>query len=479
MSEVVASPRLPDEKPPSKAGSFAVLAAVIGIVAILFYLERLPEVLYWPLRLLFVLAVAWLVIALARKIRATKFEAKKVVFSILLAAMLYGALFVICLVFVKLMSAKDAQLRTIKTTELAEKSRRGVRGLLEGSTPSLYDREVGWVPRPGFQWKMHSISEQGFRGPRVYPETAPDPDQRILCVGDSFTFGYEVVDDQTYPHHGEQLAPGTEWINMGICGAGLTQALMHYRKTGRKFGGKYVVIGFMTSNNNRTVNCFRPFVSPEDPMTPLTKPFAKYSDGVFSFEPNPYQDISRYKDLLADEPEELRKLFKIDYLTWSNQKASANPVVRTLHYVWERRRGPRNLALLLNRPVDDSFGRIRPGDDPYGPALWNPQSLGFQAITRVFDTFYEDVTGDGRTPLFVIIPGAGDVERRAEGYPPKEATLLAHLEEKGYPYFDFLDSLEKHRPDRLTQKDLFVNTHFNGETNKLLAEEVIKALNLK
>lgn len=335
-------------------GTLLVVGAVLFILAMVLYMGHTPALLHWPIRILFFAAAGYLVFATIQKIRATKFEAKKVVFSLILAAFFYGALFLICTVFIKLMSAKDERLTTVKTTALTEKSRRGVNVLLSGDSPSLYDKEIGWVPRPGFSWKMHSISEQGLRGTRVYPETPEDPEKRILCIGDSFTFGYEVEDDQAYPHHAEQLLPGTEWINLGICGGGLTQSYLHYKKNGRRFGGRHVVIGFMTNNNKRTVNCFRPFVSPDDPMTPLAKPFAKLSDGEFSIEPNPYQDISDYEKLLADERGELRRLYQSDYLTWSNQKGATNPILRTLHYIWERRYCGRNLAILLNRPIDSS-----------------------------------------------------------------------------------------------------------------------------
>jgi hypothetical protein len=461
----------------AKRGVLLLVVSIGFVLAMLFYMEKTPELLHWPIRFLFFAAIGYLLFAIFRWVRSTKFEAKKVVFSLILAAFFYGALFLICMVFIKLMSAKDEELTTVKTNGLSEKARRAVNALLSGDSPSLYDVDIGWVPRPDYEWKMHKIGPQGIRGTKVYPESPVDPDKRILCIGDSFTFGYEVEDDQTYPHHAEQLLPGTEWINLGICGGGLTQSYLHYKKNGRKFGGKYVVIGFMTNNNKRTVNCFRGFVSPDDAITPLTKPFAKLNDGELTIEPNPYQEISDYEKLLADEAGELEKLYQQDYYTWSEQRASTNPVVRTLRYVWDRREGDRNLDLILNRPVT-SYRKPKPGDDPYGRAIWHLESPGFLCNAGVFDRYYKDVIADGRVPLIVILPSAKDVEERAKGRTPKHAALLEYLDGKGYRYMDFLDSLEVHRKDRMTKKDLFGNTHLNGETNKLLAEEIIEALSL-
>ncbi len=462
----------------SRLGTSLVAGSALFIVLMLLYLEKIPPALHWPMRLLFVAAVGWLLVSAFRALWGRKIQGKVVIFTLILAAMLYGALFVICAVFVKLMSAKDEALTTVDTSALSEKARRGTEGMLSGDSPIQYDREVGWVHRPGYAWKGHSISEQGLRGTRVYPETPADPDKRILTIGDSFTFGYEVPDDQTFAHHGEQLAPGTEWINLGICGGGLTQSLLQYRKNGRKFGGKYVVIGFMTNNIKRTVNCYRPFVSPDDSMTPLTKPYAKIVDGVFSLEPNPYQDVAEFEKLLGNESEAIGRLYEMDYFSWSQQKGATNPILRTLGYVWERRDGDRNLALLLNQPVDP-HGSFRPGGDPYGNAIWHPKSLGFQANARVFDIYYNEIIADGRVPLIVILPSGADVEKRAEGGTPKHAALLDHFDAKGYRYFDFLDTLAEVHGDKLSPKDLYVKTHFNGETNALIAREIIKALSLE
>lgn len=463
---------------PTKSQTFLVVGAVLVVLVTLLYLYRMPAALHWPIRLLFAASLAWLGFSLVRKIRSTKFDPKIAVFSLVLIAILYGFLFLICHLFVKLMSARDESLASTKATELTEKSRRVIAKMLDGNHPAMYDREVGWVPRPDYLWKdIHTINEQGIRGKRVYPETPGEVDKRILCVGDSFTFGYEVADDQTFAYHGEQLVPGTEWINLGITGTGLTQSLAHYRKKGREFGGKYVVIAFMTNNGKRTVNCFRPFVSPSD-ITPFAQPFAKMSDGKFSIEPNPYQEISDYRKLLDNEAEELKRLYELDYFTWSNQHTASNPIARTIGYVWERQNIDRNVDILLNRG-DDSTLRLRSGGDPYGSALWHPDSPGCQAILRLFDVYYEEVVADGRVPLIVILPSGKDVESRAKGLPPKHVQLIKHFEAKGYRYFDFLDSLEAIYGDELDPKDLYGNTHFNGPTNKLVAEEIIKKLELR
>jgi hypothetical protein len=175
---------------------------------------------------------------------------------------------------------------------------------------------------------------------------------------------------------------------------------------------------------------------------------------------------------------ELPRLEALDYPSWSNQHGSHNPVIRTLAYVMERRNVDRNFALLVNREEKEVVEKIRKVENPYGRAIWDPESPGFQANAAVFDLFYNEVLQDGRIPLIVILPDIEDILHRAQGRKPVHHALLAHLKDKGYRHFDFLDSLERRHPQNLTKEAFFVATHYNGETNKFLAEEIFKALEL-
>ncbi len=88
-------------------------------------------------------------------------------------------------------------------------------------------------------------------------------------------------------------------------------------------------------------------------MTPLTKPFAKWSDGKLTIEPNPFQDISDYQKLLADEAPALARLRELDYITWSDQQGSTNP--SSAPWTTSGRSGnvDPNLGLLLNQDRDE------------------------------------------------------------------------------------------------------------------------------
>ena len=480
-----------------------VVTVLLCLAGVLFF-QRVPSFLRWPVRVVLIAALIWLFFLGVQALRSWKFSGRNLLFTLILGAFFYAALHLICHVFIRLMSSRDDRLAIRTITELGDIHKTGIQAMLDGTSYEMYDREIGWVPRPGSNSEGATISRQGLRALREYAIPAPDPAKRILCVGDSFTFGNIVGDTETYPYFAEQLRPHSEWVNLGISGACLTQFLMQYRKNGKKFGGKYVVVGFMTDDAKRTVNCFRPFLTP---YNPFTKPFARYSDGKFSIEPNPYQDIADYRKLLANEGQEIQRLLRMDYLTWSHQAAARNPVLRTVGYVIEAMHLDRNIDMLLDRqpPVPaagpgpgrkshdapaDPYGRMTwiasekrwtkkvTGMDPYGQAIWNPESPGFIALTRVFDLLYEEIIADGRIPLIVVIPGPLDVENHIKQLPRVYSPLIGHLKAKGYHYFDFLDNLIRAHKEGLSDEALYVVRHFKGPINKELAAAIIEELHL-
>ena len=85
------------------------------------------------------------------------------------------------------------------------------------------DRELFWSPIPGFRGEFLgetvTINSMGLRGAEV---TVPKPKarRRILCFGDSITFGYGVSDYETYAFHlGQALnSARIEVVNAGVTG---------------------------------------------------------------------------------------------------------------------------------------------------------------------------------------------------------------------------------------------------------------------
>ena len=99
---------------------------------------------------------------------------------------------------------------------------------------SKYSSDLGYIPNPGFignieasGWenKYVSINDKGFRdNGHVFKKGELDTKRKILAVGDSFTFGDQVNDQETWPACVEKETKRAT-LNGGVFGYGVAQAV--------------------------------------------------------------------------------------------------------------------------------------------------------------------------------------------------------------------------------------------------------------
>ncbi len=102
-----------------------------------------------------------------------------------------------------------------------------------------YDSLLGWVNRknvylpdfyePGAYVQTNS---QGFRNEGFLSQKVSVGKIRVICSGDSFTFGYGVANDKSLCHRLTVLHSSLESVNMGQGGYGGGQAYLWYRRDG-------------------------------------------------------------------------------------------------------------------------------------------------------------------------------------------------------------------------------------------------------
>src|SRR5215471_11689406 len=107
------------------------------------------------------------------------------------------------------------------------------------------DPEVFWSPRPGwnseFRGRPLHIDSLGLRGPEP---ARPAARRRVVCFGDSITFGFGVGDEETYSHLlGERLADrDIEVLNAGVTGFTSHQVLGWLKRVAPETGPDVVTI---------------------------------------------------------------------------------------------------------------------------------------------------------------------------------------------------------------------------------------------
>jgi len=124
----------------------------------------------------------------------------------------------------------------------------------------VFDPQLGEIPtpnqkgrkiRPGVFDHTYSHNSLGLRGSKEYTFER-HTDHRILFLGDSFTYGFGVNDDQTFPYLTEKRLTAdklsVEVINAGNSGRGTDFALKIFRVLGYKFHPTLTVFCFLGKN---------------------------------------------------------------------------------------------------------------------------------------------------------------------------------------------------------------------------------------
>jgi hypothetical protein len=134
---------------------------------------------------------------------------------------------------------------------------------------ATYDPVRGWALRPNIRQMslpdgtVLNTNSRGIRGRIEYPYQRTPGTQRVLLLGDSFTFGSEVADDDTYARYLETHLPRTEVINLGVQGYGMDQMLLYLKQEGAKYHPDAVILGFVYIDVYRNTEDFFSFAKPE------------------------------------------------------------------------------------------------------------------------------------------------------------------------------------------------------------------------
>jgi hypothetical protein len=160
---------------------------------------------------------------------------------------------------------------------------------------AIYHPTRGWTLKPGirnmnvFEGKFLNSNSKGIRGKTEYDYPRAAGKQRILVLGDSFTFGEEVSDDETYSHDLESALPNTEVLNLGVQGYGHDQMLLYLKEEGVKYHPNVVILGFAYLDIYRNIWSFFAYAKPQFELIPgglrLTNVPVPTPDRVLAREP--------------------------------------------------------------------------------------------------------------------------------------------------------------------------------------------------
>lgn len=174
------------------------------------------------------------------------------------------------------------------------------------------DPDLGWSPLPdldrfrvrevGLEGEVildyHvSTNSRGLRGRREYAAPRPPGGRRIVALGDSFTWGQSVEEEETFPARLE--ARGVEVPNLGVIGYGPGQMLLRLRRDGLPLEPDVVMLCLISDDVRRDVEpwnvngCARPCFSLVDgALAPPRYPLPPRLPGGTVI-PNPHHGLAR------------------------------------------------------------------------------------------------------------------------------------------------------------------------------------------
>lgn len=112
------------------------------------------------------------------------------------------------------------------------------------------------------EWQFR-INSQGFRSGKEYAYQKKPGTLRIMSLGDSFTIGFEVAEDETYSavleRRLQEKGIDAEVINAGVSGFSNAEALVFYQQEGVKYHPDIVILGFYQNDlmDNVRADIFR------------------------------------------------------------------------------------------------------------------------------------------------------------------------------------------------------------------------------
>ena len=334
---------------------------------------------------------------------------------------------------------------------MSAENRHAIEDFLGGrESPFQLDSVLGWTLRPHFRSPEVTVDAVGRRRAPDRPPPASNA-LRLAAFGDSFTFGGDVIDRDSYPEALARLDPGIDVANYGVPAYGLDQAFLRYLKERGAARPRLVIIGYLSENICRNVSVFRPFYNPNT-VFPLAKPRYLLAGRGLELLRNPLPAPERYRRLLANPADSLAELGRHD--AYYRTRPHARP--------WDRSATVRLLKLAAAQLSPTSR------DGCYG------SGEAFSLTTRLFSLFYETALQDGAQPVILIFPTRQEVTRwrrdRRKDYVP----LLSFLSGKGYRVVDAMDVFDG--AGRNLSTDELIPTHLSPLANTLVAEHLRQRL---
>jgi hypothetical protein len=217
---------------------------------------------------------------------------------------------------------------------------------------------------------------------RVYAPDPPPGKVRIVTVGDSFTHCDDVADTETWQRYLEGDNADLEVLNLGVPGYGSDQALLRWRRDGRRFRSQIVLLGIWPEDMCRNLNLVRYYLVPSEGF--VTKPRMIPRDGELAVINSPVLGPDELVRTLT-EPE-------------------SHPLLRNDAWYRESETQPRLALESRAVRVAESLLSLEERKRLRARMYEGSDRAGIDMTVAIAEEFAREVRAAGSTPLVLLIP---------------------------------------------------------------------------
>jgi len=299
----------------------------------------------------------------------------------------------------------------------------------------VHDEFAGWKNAPDIDRVVENhgsirTNAQGMRNDEDFPLTSSTGRPRVMILGDSYSFGHGVSNEQTYVYQLARLMPDWDVMNLAVSATGTDQNYIMYEKYGEKFSPDIAILGFYLLDFNRNTFSFRDYAKPM---------YVPQEDGSLKLTHSPVQSP---QDLLADYQSGRKQIGGWHY----SYAVAAFQKVLTTHVKRGRTEG----------------------------------SLPRRTLTGIMERFNQRVRGNGATPIWVIFPIRDILEKNESKYEVIGEFAEAEARRMGMLVLNldpvFRDYLDAHPEVETLWRPREIGGHLSEEGNKVTARAIYDLL---
>lgn len=299
----------------------------------------------------------------------------------------------------------------------------------------VHDQFTGWKSAPNLNTtdpygSSIRTNSQNMRNDEDFT-VKPNGKPRLMIVGDSYSFGHGVSNEDTYAYMlKKEYLPSWEVMNLAVSATGTDQSYLMYEHYGEKFSPNVVLFGFYLLDFNRNTYFFRDYAKPM---------YVPREDGSLELTHSPVLP-----------PDELIAPYK---------------------------NGEKQIGGWGYSYAYASFAKVITN---YAKRNRSPGSLPRRTLTGIMEKFSARVRANGATPVWVIFPVFEITKKKESKYDVITEFNISEAKRLGMPVLSlepvFRENISKY-PEVKLWRPRNIGGHLSTAGNKLAAKTIHNFLN--